>query len=106
MNLPDQRTDNYIPSPLKREGRTEKSIEEITDLQDINIRRTGRTTRLVNEYIERLFKEHTIIVRDHYPTQLASKYMANMLKKRMEFEHRKKVRVEEFGNMDVKITLI
>jgi len=59
-------------------------------------RKTGRTTRLADIYIQELFNRGEIYVIDHHPTRQASKYLVDIILRRLEFEHPSvKVQVEK-----------
>ena len=50
-------------------------------------RRVGNTTRLIDYYIQKLFKEGKIFVADHYPSFNADRHLANKICDRMKLEH-------------------
>jgi len=50
-------------------------------------RRTGRSTRLIDDYIQRLFTRGYIQVYDHHFTEEARKDLFNRIAKRLELEH-------------------
>lgn len=51
-------------------------------------RRTGRTTRWVDQSVQELFKDGETILSDHYGTIEANEHMATIFRDRMEREHR------------------
>lgn len=52
-------------------------------------RNTGRTTRLVDEYIQILFtKGSTGIIRDHYGTSNSDLFLKDLILNRLRNEHR------------------
>ena len=50
-------------------------------------RQTGRTTRLVDSYIQELFTKGKIIVRDHAPSEEAHKILFERILDRLLAEH-------------------
>lgn len=50
-------------------------------------RRTGRTTRLVDQYIQMLFKDGQIIIRDHHDTDKMHEFTFRTVLTRLQVEH-------------------
>lgn len=59
-------------------------------LEENNDRATGRTTRLVDSYIQELFnnKGSYIDIKDHYNSREADRILVNKIEKRLQSEHR------------------
>jgi len=60
------------------------------------MRKSGRTTRLADKYIQDLFKKGTAKIIDHYGTRDASFYLLGIILDRLEREH-----PETFKNIKV-----
>ena len=52
-----------------------------------NYRRTGRTTRIIDNAIQKLFEDGEITVRDHYGTRQADERVFFIIIDRLEREH-------------------
>lgn len=67
----------------------ENRYQEITEIEYNNLitRRTGRSTRAINFFIEELFERGETIVVDHHGTPLAHKDLLFRVLKRLESEH-------------------
>lgn len=59
----------------------------IHDSSDKNYRRNGKTTRLADCYIQKLFEYGEVIIKDHYPTNLASNRLMDIVLLRLKQEH-------------------
>ena len=56
--------------------------------EPIEIRRTGRTTRIANEYIETLFKNGEINdIKDHFDNVKSHQHLFHIIVKRLYSEH-------------------
>lgn len=55
---------------------------------DFAKRRSGRTTRLVDYYIQKLFTTGEIKIKDHHDTEQAHKLIFNKIRRRLSEEHR------------------
>lgn len=51
-------------------------------------RMTGRSTRLIDEYIQTLFNEGSVKVRDHHFTRHSDKFLFDRVVRRLKNEHR------------------
>lgn len=59
---------------------------------------SGRTTRLADMYIQLLFATGRIGVADHHGTELMSRYLVNIIVRRLQIEH-SGVRLDVSGNI-------
>lgn len=50
-------------------------------------RRTGRTTRIVDDSIQRLFLHRSVICRDHHPSRNADERLFKIILQRLAIEH-------------------
>ena len=66
------------------------------------VRKTGRSTRLADEYIQSLFKKRKIIVMDHYPSKEANMFLFRKILRRLEFEHPNLSRFIKSDSRDIK----
>ena len=58
---------------------------------EASLRATGRTTRLIDEYVQELFERGEVILKDHHEGgkhSLANINISNRFKDRMRLEHR------------------
>lgn len=60
-----------------------RKIDELDNLE----RRTGRSTRLIDKYIQELFEKKIVIVYDHYPKIEAHNDLFNRVMTRLKNEH-------------------
>lgn len=83
-------------SPEKKQERISqhKVLSEIEN----GPRKSGRSTRLINTYIEQLFQEGEAYIRDHHPYGECHKDLLGRLRKRLEEEHRM------FAGIDYELT--
>lgn len=63
--------------------------ELLRELSLLKTRKTGRTTRLVDKYIQELFEKRGewILVADHYPTSPATHFLIRRIQSRVMHEH-------------------
>ena len=56
---------------------------------ELKYRATGRTTRLVDEYIQKIYKNkgEWVKIADHYPSKQAGKMLADKVAARLKAEH-------------------
>ena len=68
-----------------------------------NYRATGRTTRLVDEYVQILFKNvleednKYISIHDHYPSRMATRMLIDKIRNRIKNEHNLECEVSNDG---------
>ena len=70
---------------------------------DLSVRVTGRTTRLVDEYIQKLYtnRGEFVPIIDHYGTRGANELLASKILKRMELEHKKDpIDIRRYGDSE------
>jgi len=61
----------------------------LCDEPDITpVRRTGRSTRLIDEYIQELFRGRRILVKDHYGTRQSDELLWDDIMDRLYLEHK------------------
>lgn len=81
-------------------------MSEFINLSDVELnqiyneelqRKTGRTTRLVDSYIQKLFTNQNtwITIKDHHNTNLAAVCLADKIVKRLEIEHGQSIDVKK-----------
>lgn len=78
--------DNGIINRIRREG----NVQEYENPFSQFARRTGQTTRLVDAYIQSLFKGETVLVVDHHDfgrNYESNKYLYNKIVNRLCLEH-------------------
>ena len=80
---------------------TEKDIkEEIFQLQrsiiELQYRATGRTTRLVDSYIQKLFDnpDEWVAIYDHWDERRAAAILVDRISKRLDYEHKLEAEVK------------
>lgn len=81
-------------------------LDLIKQYEEIKQRATGRTTRIVDETIQKMFNnpDKWIFVCDHYPTRAASQRVVELIKGRLKHEHNMDVDVKtKDGGYEVKI---
>lgn len=80
--------------------------EFLQSIEAIRPRMTGRTTRMVDEFIQKLYKNEGewVPIYDHYPSIQAHRMMLQKVIKRMEFEHPSdKFEIDKLNN-SIKLT--
>ena len=55
--------------------------------KEVGLRRTGKSTRLIDEYIQVLFNDGVIEVRDHYLSREADNFLTSKIMRRLQSEH-------------------
>ena len=65
---------------MKMETNAVNIIEELH-------RATGRSTRRVDDYIQKLFEQGKIKINDHFDTRIAHDYLFDRVMRRLIFEH-------------------
>lgn len=75
-----------------------------------NKRSTGRTTRLVDHYIQELFTKGEAIIIDHFNTRNENKELAKKVLNRLNNEHNKKgkvvINIFSEDTEEIKITIV
>lgn len=75
---------------MSRKIEIEKRIHNLkTQVIDLKYRATGRTTRLVDEYIQKIYenKGEWVKIADHYHSKQADKMLADKVAERLKAEH-------------------
>jgi hypothetical protein len=82
-----RRDDSALLNKISYEGLNKlRSIQEVlTTYYAAENRKTGQTTRLVNEYIDRLFSGDKVIAKDHHDG--SNRYIIGIIIKRLINEH-------------------
>jgi hypothetical protein len=60
-------------------------------------RYSGRSTRLIDSYIQGLFMNGTVTIKDHQGTAQSDRWLADRVMRRLSYEHRR-VRVDRTRN--------
>ena len=60
-------------------------------------RRTGRSTKLADKYVDEIFRKngHWVQINDHHPTEQMSKHLAGIVWNRFKNEHHIKLDVSD-----------
>lgn len=83
---------------MERQDFTDLELVELYEKSPHDNRRSGRSTRLVDEIIQDLFEGQEVMVVDHYNTKRASKMLAKRVVERLEREHNQKCHIETRGD--------
>lgn len=79
----------------------ETILKFIGDYNETNLRATGRTTRIVDNTIQEMFNNPNewVFVCDHYPTRLATVRVVDLIRRRLQYEHKLEIdaRATEYG---------
>ena len=85
---------------------TQEDKDFLMSIESIRRRMTGRTTQMVDGFIQKLYKNEGewVEIYDHYPTIQASRMVFEKVIKRMLFEHPEdKIEVDKLNNR-IKLT--
>jgi hypothetical protein len=83
--------EKIIEGQAERERIREEEFARKRREYEESMRFTGRTTRLIDNYVQELFRKREVILKDHYKDgedYLANSYLANRFKDRINLEHR------------------
>jgi len=58
------------------------------EIEDYGPRRSGRTTRCADQAIQTLFEKGYVYLIDHHDTERMSKYLLDIVERRLDREHR------------------
>ena len=74
----------------KKQDNTERLISLMKQASSLSERASGRTTRMIDEYIQELYNHQGewIEITDHWPTHRASDNILRKIIQRMELEHK------------------
>lgn len=85
--------------------KTPKEIEEdkefLQSITEIRFRMTGKTTRMVDEFVQKLYENEGewVGIYDHYPSIQAHRMVLQKVIKRMGFEHpQDKIEIDKLNN--------
>lgn len=79
-----------IPRPIRISSVPESRIQELMHgIIEFQSRASGRTTRIVDQVIQQLYRNpgEWVALYDHYYNGRSEKHIYNMVMRRMEFEH-------------------
>ena len=68
---------------------TQEDKDFLMSIESIRRRMTGRTTKMVDEFIQKLYKNEGewVEIYDHYPSRNADRMVLDKVIKRMQIEH-------------------
>ena len=74
---------------MYKEDKEKEDKEFLLSIAEIRNRMTGMTTRLVDEFIQKLYKNEGewVEIYDHFPSRNADRMILEKILKRMSFEH-------------------
>lgn len=75
--------------------------EFLMSIESIRHRMTGRTTKMVDEFIQKLYKNkgEWIEIYDHYPSRNADRMIIDKIIRRMQIEHpQDKLEIDKLNN--------
>jgi hypothetical protein len=81
----EETDDSYLTRLLKWEEN--RDIVHYKIIENYTIRRSGRSTRLTDSYIQELFNDGAIKVYDHHNTPLAHRFLFDNVLRRLSIEH-------------------
>lgn len=85
---------------------TKEDKDFLMSIESIRRRMTGRTTQMVDEFIQKLYKNEGewVGIYDHYPSRNADRMIMKKIIRRMQFEHpQDKIEVDKLNNR-IKLT--
>lgn len=86
---------------LNPKNQQENILKLIGEYNETNLRATGRTTRIVDDTIQKMFNNPNewVFVCDHYPTRLATVRVVDLIRRRLQYEHKLEIdaRATEYG---------
>ena len=80
---------------------TEIDKEFLMSIESIRRRMTGRTTQMVDGFIQKLYKNEGewVEIYDHYPSRNADRMIMEKIIRRMQFEHpQDKIEIDKLNN--------
>lgn len=81
-----------------RAGRLQSSLDIV------EIRRSGRTTRMADAYIQELFEKKAIVVRDHYNDTMRHAFLFHLIIERLGREHGRIAFVTDRTKLQISLT--
>jgi len=85
---------------------TQEDKKFIYSIEAIRRRMTGRTTKMVDEFVQKLYKNEGewVEMYDHFPSMQASRMVLEKVIKRMQIEHpQDKIEIDKLNNR-IKLT--
>lgn len=85
---------------------TQEDKDFLMSIESIRRRMTGRTTQMVDGFIQKLYKNEGewVGIYDHYPSRNADRMIMEKIIRRMQFEHpQDKIEVDRLNNR-IKLT--
>lgn len=85
---------------------TQEDKDFLMSVESIRRRMTGRTTQMVDGFIQKLYKNEGewVEIYDHYPSRNADRMIMEKIIRRMQFEHpQDKIEVDKLNNR-IKLT--
>ena len=80
---------------------TQEDKDFLMSIESIRRRMTGRTTQMVDEFIQKLYKNEGewVEIYDHYPSRNADRMIMEKIIRRMQFEHpQDKLEIDKLNN--------
>ena len=80
---------------------TQEDKDFLMSIESIRRRMTGMTTRMVDEFIQKLYKKEGewVEIYDHYPSRNADRMIMEKIIRRMQFEHpQDKIEIDKLNN--------
>lgn len=66
-------------------------------------KQSGRSTRLVDKYIQDLFTDGEVVITDHYDTKASHIFLLHRVLKRLESEHPHAFKLVEVKDLKIKL---
>lgn len=63
----------------------------------MDMRRSGRSTRIIDKCVQKLFTEGEVVVIDHFPAPMGHRHLFDRFLKRLENEHFRGVKSMEYN---------
>lgn len=82
---------------------TSNKVEEFKSILDQLDRGSGRTTRLIDSYIQELFLNGEVTPRDHHDNKMSHLYLTDKIRARLNSEHPNLV-YDIFNSTSIKLT--
>lgn len=80
---------------------TQEDKDFLLSIESIRRRMTGRTTQMVDNFIQKLYKNEGewVDIYDHYPSRNADRMIMEKIIRRMQFEHpQDKLEIDKLNN--------
>lgn len=79
----------------------DEKLNILEQLSELSLRKTGRSTRLADSYIQQLYNNvgEWVTIKDHYISKTADSILLNIICKRLSLEHpATKIEIDRFNN--------